>query len=225
MIRCVQLLLATMLLRCVRRRGARTLPLRRRRPGAPGRSHRADAVAGWQCAGLHRQHRQPRRRQERSPTCGASATTAAARVRLTEHAEAQRIAPAVVARRQVDRVPVRPAAAKRRQTQVWLMPANGGKARRLTNFARWRRRFRLVARRQAPGADRARSRTPRRHAQAEEPAADRHRALPVQGRRRRLSRPAPQAPVRRSTSPAARPTCSPRARTTNSCRRGRPTAR
>ena len=192
----------------LRRRRRRDTSFRRRRHSAPGRSHRADAVAGWQRAGLHRQHREPRRRQERSPTCGASATTAVAACASPIHPKHERIASAVVARWQVDRVPVRPQARRGRRpsdSQVWLMPASGGKARRLTNFARWRRRFRLVPRRQAPGADRPRSRTPRRHAEAEESAADRHRALPVQGRRHRLSRPAPQAPVRRSTSPAARP--------------------
>ena len=158
-----------------------------------------------------------------------------------EHARAQRITAAVVAGRQrrsrscrMHRRRGKPEAGKEAAadddeeeeeiSQVWLMPAGGGAARRMTTFASgvddyvWSpdgKRLAVIVRdpERAAGA-----------AEAEEPAADRDHALPVQGRRHRLSRRPSHASVRASTSPAAGRADHRRATTTNCCRRGRRTA-
>ena len=147
-----------------------------------------DAVAGWRRAGLQRVSTANRAEDKTQSRPVARRLRRRGRVQLTEHAEAQRIASAVVAGWRVDRLPVRCAGAAQGEparaasdeedeeiSQVWLMPAAGGKARRLTTFASgvddyvWSpdgKRLAVIVR------------DPERPAgapQAEEPAADRHR--------------------------------------------------
>ena len=117
------------------------------------------------------------------------------RTRLTEHTEEGRIAPAMVAGRQVDRVPLR--SRRRRGEDAGLVDA-GQRRRSQTphEIRRRHQRLRALARRQAHRLHRARSRTPLRREGTQEPAADRHRALSTARGRRRLSHRAPLASLR-----------------------------
>jgi dipeptidyl aminopeptidase/acylaminoacyl peptidase len=80
-------------------------------------------------------------------------------------------------------------------SQVWLLPAQGGEARRLTDFAGGVEDFAWAP----DGAHLAviawDPERPAGAGQAEACSADRHRTLPVQGGHHRLPRRAPQAPL------------------------------